>query len=70
MQAIKTSKPADEEVKNKFPVLKSSRRENAPLEKPKTELSQIKLKKAGNWKVFHSQPQHRLFTRNIVYLGT
>ena len=47
-------KTDDNNVKSKFPVLKSSRREIPPVEKPKTELSQIKLKKASDWKVSYS----------------
>lgn len=42
----------DEDTKNKFPVLKSTKRDIAPLDRPTTELSKIKLKKAGGWKVF------------------
>lgn len=45
------SSPQDEATKSKFPVLKSARRDNPIAEKASTELSQIKLKKARDWKV-------------------
>ena len=35
-----------------FPVLKSVKRELPPMKKKTTELSQIKLKKSTDWKVF------------------
>ena len=51
LKPVSSTTSTQEDVKNKFPVLKSPRHQIAPMEKPATELSQIRLKKTGDWKV-------------------